>query len=337
MTITKHSLGPSLDTAAKLDNVKGNTVLITGGASGLGEAMFERFARHGANVIIADLNTAKGEALVARLRKETGNDNHYFVHCNVTSYDSQRHLFTTALSLSPTRTINTVIANAGVGMVGDFTALPSDLDTDPLEPDLTTLDVNITGVVYTTKLAFHHFRRNAPGEDRHLLLVGSMASIASSPGILGLYTASKHAILGWFRCLYMYPGPDALDVRINLICPYFVATPILPPTARVLLSGLPMALAEDVVEAAARLVCEKGASGRCLGIAPRTSGGVMEIDTEDMHAIEPFSRRLMAALNEQARVSGFVKWVAGVASLIGMPGVLGLVSGVLGILWLAFR
>jgi len=262
---------------------------------------------------------------------------HHFIQCDVTSYDSQRYLFTTALSLSSTHTIHTVIANAGVGMVGDFTAFPSDLDTDPPEPDLTTLDVNLTGVVYTTKLAFHHFRRNAPGEDRHLLLVGSIASLASSPGILGLYTASKHAILGWFRCLYMYPGSDSLDVRINLICPYFVATPILPPTARILLSGLPMALAEDVVEAAARLVCEKGANGRCLGIMPSTAGGVMEIDTENMHAIEPFSRRLMDALNAQARASGFVKWVAGVASLLGVARALGLVSGVLAVLWLAFR
>ena len=75
------------------NNVAGSTILITGGASGLGEAMFLKFAQHGfiplalsfvllqgadqgrrANVIIADTNTDKGEALVQKVRAETGSE-----------------------------------------------------------------------------------------------------------------------------------------------------------------------------------------------------------------------------------------------------------------------
>lgn len=232
---------------------------------------------------------------------------HHFVHCDVTSYESQRQLFRKALSLSTTHTLNTVIANAGVGMVTDFTELPETVDEDPPEPNLTTLDVNLTGVIYTAKLALHHFRRNSDDEDRHLLFIGSVASFASSPGLLGLYTASKHAVLGFFRCLYMYPGPHATGVRMNLLCPYFVATPILPRSALLLLSGLDLALCEDVVEAAARLTCLKRANGRCLVVAPRSSGGIQEMDAAIMHAVEPFSMRLVMALQSKDRAAALIR------------------------------
>lgn len=252
----------------------------------------------------------------------------------MTSYESQRQLFRKALSLSATHTLNTVVANAGVGMVDDFTELPGTVDEDPPEPNLTTLDVNLTGVVYTTRLALHHFRRNSEGEDRHLLFVGSVASFASSPGLLGLYTASKHAVLGFFRCLHMYAGPQAGGVRMNLLCPYFVATPILPPSALLLLSGLELALCEDVVEAAARLTCLKRANGRCLVVAPRSSGGIQEMDATTMHAAEPFSMRLVTALRSGHRATALMRAlfaaVARTGSLIVGALVVGLVLLTLG-------
>jgi short-subunit dehydrogenase len=86
------------------------------------------------------------------------------------------------------------------------------LDEDVPAADLTTLDVNLTGIIFTTKLALHHFHRNHEGGDKHLLFVGSMASFCSSPGILVLYTASKHAILGWWRSQYLHPGNESWGV-----------------------------------------------------------------------------------------------------------------------------
>ncbi|KAI5812132.1 hypothetical protein BZA77DRAFT_286886 [Pyronema omphalodes] len=304
-------------------NVKGNTIVITGGASGLGEAMVEYFARNGANVIIGDVNSIRGESLAQKLRQETKNPHHHFIPCDVTSWSSQQQFFTTAIQLSPSHTLHTVIANAGVGCVGDFTeSFP--LDDDIPSPDLTTLDVNLTGVIYTTKLSLHHFRRNQKGEDKHLLFIGSMASFCSSPGVLALYTASKHAVLGWWRSQYLHPGNESKGVRFNLVCPYFVETGILPTTARVLLAGIPLARMEDVVEAAARLVADRKATGRCLSVMPEKAGGIVMVDAADFHATEPFVGRMVMVLNAQGKVEALVKWVMGLGRIFGVATVLGL-------------
>jgi short-subunit dehydrogenase len=258
---------------------------------------------------------------------------HHFLQCDVTSYASQCTLFTTALSLSPSKTLHTVVANAGVGELGDFIK-PSPLTHDPPEPDTTTLDVNLKGVIYTTKLALHHFQRNVAGEDQHLLFVGSMASFASSPGVVALYTASKHAVLGFFRTLRLHPGNHSKAVRLNIICPYFVATPIIPTMGRVMLSGVELATSEDVVEAAARLVCDERARGRCLAIAPRGAGGVLEMDVESMKDIEAFSRRVMAALNAAGYVETVARWVVDMVKIAGVTGMIGFFGITLAMAWL---
>jgi NAD(P)-dependent dehydrogenase (short-subunit alcohol dehydrogenase family) len=237
---------------------------------------------------------------------------HHFLPCNVTDYQSQCALFTRALELSPTKSLHTVIANAGVGEVGDFIQPSTSLECDPPEPDLTTLDVNVKGVIYTSKLALHHFRRNAAAAsstDSHLLLVGSMASFSPSPGVVALYTASKHAVLGLFRTLRLHPGNHAKHVRVNIICPYFVDTPIIPTMGRIMLSGVELARSEDVVEAAARLVCDRRAKGRALVIAPRGAGGVQEMDVQTMQEVEAFARRVTNALNAQGYVETALRCV----------------------------
>jgi NAD(P)-dependent dehydrogenase (short-subunit alcohol dehydrogenase family) len=261
---------------------------------------------------------------------------HHFLHCNVTSYQSQCALFTRALSLSPTNTLHTVIANAGVGEVGDFIQPSSSPDSDPPEPDLTTLDVNVKGVIYTSKLALHHFRRNNNSScDSHLLLVGSMASFFSSPGVVSLYTASKHAVLGLFRTLRLHPGNHAKHVRVNIICPYFVDTPIIPTMGKIMLSGVELARSEDVVEAAARLVCEPCARGRALVVAPRSAGGVLEMDVQTMQDVDAFARRIARALNARGYVETALRCVAdlcrifffgGRLLLLPLLGVAGLVA-----------
>ncbi|KAA8910032.1 hypothetical protein FN846DRAFT_775692 [Sphaerosporella brunnea] len=307
---------------ADLAAANGKTVLITGGASGLGEGMVRRFAKAGANVIVADLAGSKGEALVEELRKETENWNHHFIPCDVTSWAQQCALFTRALALSPSKRLHSVIANAGVGEVGDFLKPSPASDRQPPEPDLTTLDVNLKGVIFTTKLALHHFRAKSPGgeeeEDQHLLLIGSMASFADSPGVVSLYAASKHAVLALFRTLRLHPGNENKQVRFNIVCPYFVATPIIPTMGRVMLSGVELARAEDVVEAAARLVCDVRAKGKCLVVAPRGVGGILEMETASMKDVEAFTRRVVGALNAQGHMQTLARWSVDMVRIFGV-------------------
>lgn len=94
-------------------------------------------------------------------------------------------------------------------------------------------------------------------------------------------------------------------VRMNIVCPYFVDTPIVPVVAKMLLSGLEMARVEDVVEATARFVCDGGIAGRCLMVAPRGSGGVVEVGVGEMEEVEVFGRRVVRALNLEASVGSW--------------------------------
>jgi NAD(P)-dependent dehydrogenase (short-subunit alcohol dehydrogenase family) len=233
----------------------------------------------------------------------------HFIPLDVTSYASQCAFFRSARKLSPTNTITTIIANAGVAELGSFIesipgAIP--LNVDPPEPDLTTVDVNFKGVLYTTKLALHHLRSSPVGQ-RELILVGSMSSFTSGP-MMAVYSATKHGVLGLFRSIRLFPSKRD-GVRINLICPYFVDTPIVPLGGKLMLAGLEIAELDDVVDAAARLVCDEAIAGRCLAIAPRHAGGVMEVGVHDMESVDEFTRRVVKAMNMKNRTDILMKFL----------------------------
>ena len=95
-------------------SLAGKTIIITGGASGFGEGFFRKWADAGANVIIGDVNKAKGNALVEEVRKATGSKDHHFLYCDVTNWQSQVDFFRSATKLSPHGGIDVVVANAGI-------------------------------------------------------------------------------------------------------------------------------------------------------------------------------------------------------------------------------
>jgi NAD(P)-dependent dehydrogenase (short-subunit alcohol dehydrogenase family) len=175
--------------------VVGKTIIITGGASGFGAAFARQWAACGANIILSDVSTAAGERLVQELRKDSANANHQFIRCDVTNWQSQVDLFKTAIKLSPNKAIDAVVANAGISGDTEWDK-PTGLDAEePPEPNYKVVDINLTGVMYTTQLAIFWLKKNKapnanpnrkPGAgytpDRHILLVGSIASLAPIPG-----------------------------------------------------------------------------------------------------------------------------------------------------------
>lgn len=208
---------PPIDTTEPYDPswVAGKSIIITGGASGFGAGFAKKWALNGANVFVADVSREKGQALVEEIRKESGSPHHHFVYCDVTNWQSQVDLFRTAIKLSPHGGIDAVVANAGIPDVGSRVDEPKGLDVEePPKPDFKTIDVNITGVLYSTHLAMFWLPRNektngiAPPKlshgpntrDRHLLLIGSIASLCGIPH-QPQYGTSKHAVLGLFVCI----------------------------------------------------------------------------------------------------------------------------------------
>jgi NAD(P)-dependent dehydrogenase (short-subunit alcohol dehydrogenase family) len=321
--------------------IKGKHILITGGASGFGAEWGRTWAKAGATLILADINVKLGTELVAQIRQDSGNEGVHFVECDVRDWQSQVRLFKEAVRLSPHGGIDCVVANAGIAGLEPFHDPRNDFSVDePKKPNLKVIDVNLTGVLYTTQLALWWLHRN-PGSseasvdadprsttrDRHLLLVSSIAGlgpILTQP----LYGTSKHAVLGLFRCLR---GSAFLDgVRTNIIFPYFIETPINPAAGRALVAGGNMGKIEDVVDAASRCVADASILGRGLCIAPRAkvkqneeSGewvvlpyegeegaekGVWEVFAHDFDDTEMFTRRLIVILNQIAALKGWYEF-----------------------------
>ncbi|KAG8534277.1 uncharacterized protein KY384_001121 [Bacidia gigantensis] len=339
---------PPLDLSTPVDDawVKDKTILITGGASGFGEGFFRRWAAGGATVVIGDITVERGDKLVRDVARETGNKNLHFLHCDVTDWQSQVDFFKAAVKISPHKGIDCVVANAGkIDTKGTFEN-PRDLDSlTPPTPAFGVLDVNLKGAMYTTHLALFWLPRNPSSiaasptsdpvntkRDRHLLFISSLAGIGPIPGQTE-YTASKHALVGLYRSLRATTFRHG--VRINMLCPSHIATPLQTAPLRMLLAGGSMGECDDVVEAATRFVASPQIVGRALLVGPKMSvesdsdghwswsdkqtgeeRAMMEIFAHDWEETETSQRRVIRALNKVVEIKGWTGWFVDVLKAI---------------------
>jgi len=193
--------------------LEGKVAIVTGGARGIGEAIVRLFAKHGARVVIADIDGAAGEALASALGPQVS-----FVRCDVSVEEDVKRAVDWALSRHGGR-LDIYCNNAGV--LGRQTrAAKSILSFDAGEFDR-VLRVNALGAALGMK---HAALAMAPRR------AGSIVSVASVAGVLGglgphAYTASKHAIVGLTKNAACELG--AHGIRVNCISPFGVATPML--------------------------------------------------------------------------------------------------------------
>jgi 5'-hydroxyaverantin dehydrogenase len=212
------------------DNLKDRSVIITGGASGLGEATAKKFYENGAYITIADLQDDLGNKLV----KELG-DRATFVHCNTTDWDSLTAAFKHAANFAPSKTIDIAILYAGVdgerrGLVDLVMDQPEpslDGDPTPAKPAHRALDINLDGVYISTYLALHYFRlpakNGAQNFKKSLILISSITGYMDLPYNTG-YATSKYAVRGMFRSIRS--ATSKVNARVNNIAPGFVLTPL---------------------------------------------------------------------------------------------------------------
>lgn len=183
--------------------------IVTGGARGIGEATVRVFAKHGAKVVIADIDDATGTVLA-----ETLSPSAIYMHCDVTlEYDIQ-NLVNSTVSLYGR--LDILFNNAGVlGKQSKSTMSIIDFDADELDQ---IMSVNVRGVALGMK---HAARVMVPRRSGCII---SMASVAAVMGGLGphAYTASKHAIVGLTKNAACELG--RYGIRVNCISPFGVAT-----------------------------------------------------------------------------------------------------------------
>lgn len=213
--------------------VAGKTAIVTGGASGLGEAAVRRLAAAGANVVIADLNEEKGNALAAEIGAKA-----IFCKCNVTSTADVKA--TVAAAVEKFGALHILVNNAGMGSAGRTIGKDGPWNIDWFKM---VIDVNLTGAFDMLSNAAYAMDKNEP-EDGEKGVIINVASVAAFDGQIGqaAYSASKGGVVAMTL-------PIARDlsrhlIRVNTIAPGTFNTPMLaqlPQAARdSLAASIPM-------------------------------------------------------------------------------------------------
>jgi NAD(P)-dependent dehydrogenase (short-subunit alcohol dehydrogenase family) len=185
-------------------SLQGRHALVTGGASGIGEATVKELVRAGAFVWIADINLAAAEALARSIGSSKA------LHLDVTSPES------IAAAVARLDRLDTLVNNAGIGHVGSIQ------QTEPEDFDR-LLNVNVRAVYLVTR-AFLPLLLAAGETGR---ATGTIVNIASVAGLVGIkqrfaYCTAKGAVVAMTRQIAVeYPK----TLRVNAICPGTVETP----------------------------------------------------------------------------------------------------------------
>ena len=193
-----------------MENLKGKTAVVTGGASGIGRALCLALAGEGAHVVVADIDEA-GMAETAAGVKKAGTKA-LTVKTDVTKLDSVRALAERAWA--EMGGVHIVCNNAGVAVHGSLeSATHRDWEW--------VLAVNLWGVIHGVE-AFVP-RMIAQRQPGHVVNTASMAGLIASQG-LGVYNTSKYAVVGLSETLHKDLRPH--DIGVSILCPMGVSTNI---------------------------------------------------------------------------------------------------------------
>ncbi len=187
----------------------GKVALVTGGASGIGEACAEAFAREGARVVVTDVQREKGEAVAARVGGR-------FVMHDVTS--EPEWIAAVDSAVETCGRLDAVVNNAGVFAPGSIE------DTD-LGVWTHVLNVNLTGVMLGCKHAIRAMKANPGGPS------GAIVNVSSITGYIGLasaaaYTASKGGVRLLTKSVAVHCARTYRTIRCNSLHPGTIDTPM---------------------------------------------------------------------------------------------------------------
>ena len=198
-----------------MGRVADKIALVTGAASGLGEAITRLLAREGATVVLADLSDAAGKRVLREIKAQGGSG--LYTHLDVV--DEANWVGTMALVKKRFGRLNIAVNCAGTNIARSF-------PTDTTLADWRALmAVNLDGVFLGTKHALAAMRDSDP-------VKGSIINISSIMGLVGMpdiaaYNASKGGVRLYSKSVALSCAEQKLNVRVNTVHPGFIDTPLL--------------------------------------------------------------------------------------------------------------
>jgi NAD(P)-dependent dehydrogenase (short-subunit alcohol dehydrogenase family) len=251
-------------------DIAGKVAVITGGASGIGQAVARRIAADGGKVVVFDLNEAAGQAMV----DELGADNCVFAAVNVVDEASVRAGL--AKGTEKFGTVHVCVNCAGIGNAAKTLGKdgPFPLDTWSL-----VINVNLTGSFNVLRLCAEIMAKNEPfNEDGGRGVIINTASIAAYEGQVGqaAYSASKGGVVG--MTLPIARDLQPFGIRVNTIVPGLINTPLFasltPEFIQTLSNSVlyPKRLGkpEEIAKLAAAIIDNDYINGECI----RMDGGI---------------------------------------------------------------
>ncbi|MGJ7508664.1 SDR family NAD(P)-dependent oxidoreductase [Variovorax sp. GT1P44] len=210
-------------------NLRGKRVLVTGAASGIGRATAIAFARHGADLVLCDLDAARLEPVRLAVCGAGGSCTTFGVDVSDEAA-MQRFAESVHAKEGP---VDVLVNNAGIGYLGAF------LDS-PTEAWRRTIDINLMGVVHGLR-AFLPAMHDAGGP-RRVVNVASVAGVAPAPN-MSIYAASKSAVIGLSESLSLELRLRESRVGVTVVCPGIINTAITRSAANISPSMDPAQLA----------------------------------------------------------------------------------------------
>ncbi len=193
------------------------SAIVTGGASGLGEATAEALAARGVHVVVADLNDARGAEVAARIGGT-------YSRCDVTDTDQVIAAIEAAAAAAP---LWSVVNCAGIGWATRTIGKDGEYaSAHDLELYRKVIEINLIGTFNVCRLAATKMSHNAPDGDNQRGAIVNTASVAAEDGQIGqvAYSSSKGGIVGLTLPLARDLAP--IGVRANCILPGLIDTPI---------------------------------------------------------------------------------------------------------------
>jgi NAD(P)-dependent dehydrogenase (short-subunit alcohol dehydrogenase family) len=193
------------------EQFKNKVALVTGGASGIGEACALTFARRGAKVAVVDVNDDLGEKTAAAV-KNAGSDAIY-LHTDVSDPAAVEKMVVDTVKAFGR--LDIAVNNAGIGGEQNPTGAYS------LEGWRKVIDINLNGVFYCMRYEIPEMLKHGAGA------IVNMASILGTVGFANssAYVTAKHGMLGLTKTAALEYGKQG--IRINSVGPGFIKTPLL--------------------------------------------------------------------------------------------------------------
>ena len=184
--------------------------IVTGGGSGIGEALCRALAARGDTVVVADIDGASAERVAGDIGAQA-------TAAKVDVRDAVAVQAVVDETVERHGRLDIMVNNAGIGVGGDVLELT-------LAHWDRIIDVNLRGVIHGVHAAYPVMARQRSG---HIVNTASMAGL-TAPAYMAPYVAVKHAVVG--LSLSLREEAKTHGVNVTAVCPFFIDTPILDST-----------------------------------------------------------------------------------------------------------